>query len=429
MRPKSLGATGSVTVANGPVAAGVECENIMQGVESYDVVVVGGGIVGLATSMALAEHGRRVLVLEKESDLAAHQTGRNSGVIHSGLYYRPGSLKARLCAAGREAMYEFCARHGIPCERCGKIVVATDEADRRRLDELERRGRANGLDGLRRLSPAELRQIEPHAAGVDGLLVPQTGIVDFREVCRAMAAEVRERGGTVRTSTPFLGARLDGSGLIVNTPQERFYVRGLVNCAGLQSDRVARRCGIEPDVAIVPFRGEYYTLREDRRHLVRNLIYPVPDPRFPFLGVHFTRRITGEVEAGPNAVLAFRREGYRRSDVSLVDLAELASFGGFWRMAMRHWRMGLDECLRSLSRHRFADALRRLVPEIRDEDLAPGGSGVRAQAVARDGALVDDFRLLQAPRMVHVLNAPSPAATASIAIGRSIARHAIGNFG
>ncbi|MCX7818995.1 MAG: L-2-hydroxyglutarate oxidase [Kiritimatiellae bacterium] len=401
----------------------------MSGVETFDVVVVGGGIVGLATAMALGEAGRRVLVLEKETELAAHQTGRNSGVIHSGLYYRPGSLKARLCAAGREAMFEFCARRGIPCERCGKIVVATDERDRARLDELERRGRANGLTGLRRLSPAEIRAIEPHAAGVDGLHVPQTGIVDFREVCRAMADEVRERGGAVRLGTPFLAARPESSGLIVHTPRERLYVRGLVNCAGLHSDRVARRCGVEPDVAIVPFRGEYYTIRPERRWLVRNLIYPVPDPRFPFLGVHFTRRITGEVEAGPNAVLAFRREGYRRSDVSLLDLAELATYGGFWRMAARHWRMGLDEFRRSLSRHRFAEALRRLVPEIRDDDLAPGGAGVRAQAVARDGSLVDDFRIVQAPRMVHVLNAPSPAATASIAIGRSIARYALENFG
>jgi len=379
--------------------------------------------------MALAEHGRRALVLEKESDLAAHQTGRNSGVIHSGLYYRPGSLKARLCVAGREAMFEFCARHQIPCERCGKIVVATDERDRARLDELERRGRANGLDGLRRLSPAEIRELEPHASGVDGLFVPQTGIVDFREVCRAMAAELRERHGAIRLTTPFLGARSEGEGLIIHTPQERFYVRGLVNCAGLHADRVARRCGIEPEVAIIPFRGEYYTLREDRRPLVRNLIYPVPDPQFPFLGVHFTRRITGEVEAGPNAVLAFRREGYRRSDVSLGDIAEMVSYGGFWRMARRHWRMGLDEFRRSLSVHRFAEALRRLVPDIADEDLMPGGAGVRAQAVAPDGSLVDDFRIMRAPRMVHVLNAPSPAATASIAIGRSIARHAIETFG
>lgn len=401
----------------------------MQGVETFDVVVIGGGIVGLATAMALTEQGRRVLVLEKEAELAAHQTGRNSGVIHSGLYYRPGSLKARLCTAGREAMFEFCARHRIPCERCGKVVIATDDRDRARLDELERRGHANGLTGLRRLSPAEIRQLEPHAAGVDGLHVLQTGIVDFREVCRAMAIEVHERGGVVRLRTPFLSARSENQGVMVNTPEERFYVRGLINCAGLHSDRVARHCGVEPDVAIIPFRGEYYTLREDRRHLVRNLIYPVPDPRFPFLGVHFTRRITGEVEAGPNAVLAFRREGYRASDVSVVDLFALVRYPGFWNMAARHWRMGLDEFRRSLSRHRFAEALRRLVPEVADEDLVPGGSGVRAQAVARDGSLVDDFRIMQAPRMIHVLNAPSPAATASIAIGRSIARYALQHFG
>jgi len=400
----------------------------MKVTDTYDVAVIGGGIVGLATAMALEEKGRRVAVLEKEAALAAHQTGRNSGVIHSGLYYKPGSLKARLCAAGREAMYEFCARHGIPCERCGKLVVAVEPGDLPRLDELQRRGTANGLTGLRRLTPAEIREVEPHATGLEALWVPQTGIVDFREVCRAMAENVRQRGGTVFLSTPFLGVHREAGGLVVHSPDRKLFVRGLVNCAGLHSDRVARRCGVEPDVRIVPFRGEYYTVRPERRHLVRNLIYPVPDPRFPFLGVHFTRRIGGEVEAGPNAVLAFRREGYRRTDISAADLWEMASFGGFWRMAARHWRMGLDEFLRSWSRRRFADALRRLVPDLRDDDLAPGGSGVRAQAVAADGSLVDDFRIAQGERMIHVLNAPSPAATASIAIGHSIAAHAVAQF-
>lgn len=400
----------------------------MQGVETFDVVVVGGGIVGLATAMAMGERGHRVAVLEKEPRLAAHQTGHNSGVIHSGLYYRPGSLKAHLCAAGREAMYAFCERHGLPFERCGKVVVAADATEVPRLDELHRRGAANGLDGLRRLTLSELREVEPHATGVDALLVPQTGIVDFEAVCRAMAGVVRERYGAVFTSCRFLGIHEEAGGLVVHASDRKLFVRGLVNCAGLQADRVARLCGVEPSARIVPFRGEYYTIRPERWTLVKNLIYPVPDSRFPFLGVHFTRRITGGIEAGPNAVLAFRREGYRKTDVSLGDLAELAGYGGFWRMARRHWRMGFDEFRRSLSLHRFADALRRLVPELRDEDLAPGGSGVRAQAVGTDGALIDDFLLQAGPKMIHVLNAPSPAATASIAIGASIAAAAAERF-
>ncbi len=401
----------------------------MRGAETYDVVVVGGGIVGLATAMALGARGRRVLVLEKEPAIARHQTGRNSGVIHSGLYYRPGSLKSRLCTAGREAMYQFCARHNIPVERCGKLVVAVDERDRQRLDELYQRGLANGLVGIERVSLEQMRRIEPAVNGIEGLWVPHTGIVDFQRVCQVMAEIIREEyQGEVKVATPFLGCHPESGGLVVHTASEKYFVRGLVNCAGLHADRVAELCGVNPPVRIVPFRGEYYTVRSERRSLVRNLIYPVPDPRFPFLGVHFTRRITGEVEAGPNAVLAFRREGYSRRDVSLADLWDMATYGGFWKMAMKYWRTGVSEYWRSLSLHRFAEALRKLVPDLRDDDLAPGGSGVRAQAVGPDGSLIDDFKLLRGPRMVHVLNAPSPAATASIMIGRSIAEFAVEHF-
>lgn len=395
---------------------------------TFDVAVVGGGIVGLATAMALGQRSRRVVVFEAADRVAAHQTGHNSGVIHSGLYYKPGSLKARNCVAGREAMYAFCESRGIRFERCGKIVVAVRPEEIPVLDELQRRGMANGLEGLRRLRPEEIREVEPHAAGIDGLFVPQTGIVDFTEVCKVMVAVIREQGGQVVLSTPFAGMHRETGGLVVHGPDAKVFVKGLVNCAGLQSDRVARLCGVEPGLHIVPFRGEYHTLKPERQGLVRNLIYPVPDPAFPFLGVHFTRRIGGGIEAGPNAVLAFRREGYKASDVSIPDMADLLAYGGFWRMAARHWRMGFDEFRRSASPRLFAEALRNLVPEIREADLAPGGAGVRAQAVAPDGSLCDDFRIVQGERMVHVLNAPSPAATASIAIGHAIAEFAARRF-
>ncbi|MBU4458951.1 MAG: L-2-hydroxyglutarate oxidase [Verrucomicrobia bacterium] len=378
--------------------------------------------------MALGQRGRRVVVFEAEDRVAAHQTGHNSGVIHSGLYYKPGSLKAKNCAAGREAMYAFCESRGIGCERCGKIVVATRSEEIPVLDELERRGTANGLEGLRRLDPGAIREIEPHAAGIDGLFVPQTGIVDFIEVCKVMVAVIREQGGEIALSTPVAGVHRETGGLVVHCPDAKVFVKGLVNCAGLQSDRVARLCGVEPGLHIVPFRGEYFTLKPERQGLVRNLIYPVPDPGLPFLGVHFTRRINGGIEAGPNAVLAFRREGYKASDISIPDMADLLAYGGFWRMAAKHWRMGFDEFRRSASPRLFAEALRKLVPEIGEADLVPGGSGVRAQAVAPDGSLCDDFRIVQGERMVHVLNAPSPAATASIAIGHAIADVAARRF-
>lgn len=390
---------------------------------TFDVAVIGAGAVGLATAMALAvDHGRSVVVVEAEERVAAHQTGHNSGVIHSGLYYKPGSLKATLCAAGRDAMYRFCQDHGIPHERCGKVVVATGDAQLPALDELERRGRANGLAGLRRLSPGQVRELEPHAAtAVAGLHVPETGITDYRRVAAAYVEVVRNAGGEVRPGWTFLGARPDGPGLIVRTTRGELSVRALVNCGGLHSDRVAARCGLAPAVRIIPFRGEYYTLAPAAHGLVRNLIYPVPDPRFPFLGVHLTRMIEGGVEAGPNAVLALARHGYTRAAFRLGDACLTALYPGFWRMARRHWRTGGSEIYRSLSKRAFLRSLQQLVPDLTLDDLTPGGAGVRAQAVLSDGSLADDFRIQPADRQVHVLNAPSPAATASIAIGRHIA--------
>lgn len=389
------------------------------------ILIIGGGIVGLASGLALAARpGVRVIVAEAEAELAAHQTGHNSGVIHSGLYYKPGSLKARNCTAGREAMYRFCAEHGIPHERCGKVVVAVDPSDVPALDELERRGRANGLDGMRRLSPAELAEIEPNAHGVAALFIPQTGIVDFKEVARAYARLILESGSEVRTSCRLVNLRRADGALVAETTQGPIRANLLINCAGLQCDRVARLCGVDPGVQIIPFRGEYYELVPGQRKLVRNLIYPVPDPRFPFLGVHFTRMINGGVEAGPNAVLAFKREGYHRLDFSLRDSVDLATYGGFWRMASRYWRMGAGEFHRSFSKDAFVRALQRLMPAIRAEHLVPAGAGVRAQAVAPDGKLVDDFHIVEADRMIHVLNAPSPAATSSLSIGATIAEMA-----
>jgi (S)-2-hydroxyglutarate dehydrogenase len=390
----------------------------------FDIAIVGGGIVGTATAMALAEQGHRsVVVLEAEEQLAAHQTGHNSGVIHSGLYYRPGSLKAQFCREGRDLMYEFCARENIRHERCGKLVVATRPAEIERLDVLEQRGRANGLEGMKRLRAEELKEYEPSVRGVAGLWVPHTGIVDYTEVTQAFARRIRAAGGEIRTSTRLQNVREMGGRNTLMTTSGDFDVRMLVNCGGLQSDRIARMAGADPGVRIIPFRGEYYFLTEDRRSLIRNLVYPVPDPALPFLGVHFTRTVDGLVEAGPNAVLALKREGYRWRDISLRDLRETITFAGFWKMARVHWKNGGSEMLRSMSKQRFVRSLQELVPSLRSEDVNRGGSGVRAQAVDRTGKLVDDFHLVRTPRAVHVLNAPSPAATASIAIGRSIAQH------
>lgn len=394
----------------------------MAGSGTRDVAVIGGGIVGVATALALRRTTRAtVTVLEAEDRLAAHQTGHNSGVIHAGLYYKPGSLKARNCTIGREALYRFCAERGVAAERCGKLVVVTTPEEVPALDELERRGRANGLAGLRRLSAGELGGVEPHVRGLAGLFVPETGIVDYAQVTAAMAAELQRRDGEVRTAARVLSLARDGSNLVLTTADGEVRCRFVIACAGLQADRVARRCGVDPGVRIVPFRGEYWELAPERRGLARNLIYPVPDPRFPFLGVHFTRKISGAVEAGPNAVLAFRREGYRKTSFSLRDTAAVLGAPAFWRLATRYWRTGAAEMWRSASRRAFARALQRLVPEVTAADLRPGGAGVRAQALDRTGHLVDDFHIVEAERQIHVLNAPSPAATASLAIGAHLA--------
>ena len=394
----------------------------MSGVDA-DVVVIGGGILGLAVAAAVLDGapGRSVIVLEKEPVIAAHQTGRNSGVIHSGIYYRPGSLKARTVAAGRELLVRFCDEHGVAYERCGKVVVATDDAEHERLLRLQANAAANGID-VELLGPGGLRDVEPHATGVAALRVPSTGIVDFVAVCHALAGTLPAAGGELRLGNEVLDVADDIDSVVVTTSAGEVRGRRLVNCGGLHADRIAAlHTGRPPEVRIVPFRGEYYELSDARRHLVRHLIYPVPDPAFPFLGVHFTRSVHGGVHAGPNAVLALAREGYRWSDVDRSELRELAAFAGVRRLARRHWRMGLGEVHRSLSKRAFVRALQRLVPEVEEDDLERAPAGVRAQALDPQGALVDDFVLRQSERIVDVLNAPSPAATASLEIGRVVA--------
>lgn len=398
--------------------------------QGYDIVIVGGGIVGLATALALTESRPhlRLAVAEKEPQLGAHQTGHNSGVIHSGIYYRPGSYKARLCVGGARRMVQFCAEHGIRVDRCGKVIVATSPDELSRLDDLHARGTANGVPGLERIGPERLRELEPRAAGLAAVHSPSTSIVDFGEVARAIAAVIRARGVDFALGMNVRRVLRADGGLRVETDQEELRTRYLINCAGLYSDVVARHAGVAPDVRIIPFRGEYFFLRPERRSLVRGLIYPVPDPQFPFLGVHFTRTVHGEVEAGPNAVLAFAREGYTMGRVRPGELLDTLGYPGFWRMARRHWRTGAYEVWRSLSARTFLRSLQRLVPSLSLGDLVRGGAGVRAQAVAPDGALVDDFRIRETDRAIHVLNAPSPAATASLSIGQHIAERAVQRY-
>lgn len=401
--------------------------------QPIDVAIVGAGIVGLATAYRLLERlpDLRVAILEKEPEVARHQSGHNSGVVHAGIYYAPGSLKARLCTEGKADLEAFVERHGIPLERCGKLIVALTDDELPRLESLRERAMANAVPGLEEVGAERIREIEPHAAGVRGLWSPTTGIVDFRRVALAFAAEVRDRGGSIVTGATVLAIRANGSRRIVETTRGAVDAGCVITCAGLQSDRVAAMTvpadGSAP--RIVPFRGDYYTLRPAARHLVRGLLYPVPDPRFPFLGVHFTRRIDGEVWAGPNAVLAFAREGYRRRDVSMRDLAETLTYPGFLRLARRYLRTGLAEMWRDVSKGAFVAELRRFVPEIGPGDLVFGPSGVRAQALNRDGSLADDFVLDGGPGVLNVRNAPSPAATSSLAIGRMLAETAMERFG
>lgn len=392
----------------------------------FDLVIVGGGIVGLSTAMYISrEYPKlRLLLLEKEASVGRHQTGHNSGVIHSGIYYKPGSLKARLCVQGAAAMCEFCRDHGIAYEICGKLIIATNPDEVPRLHSLLERGQANGIPGLRLIDAQQAREIEPNCGGVAWLHVPGTGITNYGKVCEKYAELAASQGADVHISTEVVGLKQHAGETVVETTQGPFRTRYAINCAGLHSDRISRISGIRPEVQIVPFRGEYYDLAPASSQLVRNLIYPVPDPRFPFLGVHFTRRINGEVDAGPNAVLAFKREGYKKTDFALRDMSETLTYSGFWRMAGKYWRDGAGEFYRSMRKAAFVKALQTLVPAIRSSDLVPDGSGVRAQAVRRDGSLVDDFQFVCSGNMLHVWNVPSPAATASIPIGREIAHMA-----
>lgn len=396
-----------------------------------NVLVIGGGIVGLAVALEITRcfPRLRILLLEKEDRVARHQSGRNSGVIHSGVYYKPGTLKARLCITGARAMVEFCREHRIPHEVCGKVIVATSPEELPPLEELLRRGQANGLSGLRLIGPDELREIEPHAAGVQALVVPSTGITDYAAVCEKYAQMISAQGGTILTSAAVTAIRRPSGDIIVETSRGAFAAASVINCAGLFSDRVSQMAGDSPAARIVPFRGEYYDLVPQRASLVHALIYPVPDPRFPFLGVHFTRRINGRVDAGPNAVLALKREGYSHFDVSLRDVAASLAFPGFWRMTAKHWRSGLSEFHRSLSKRAFVESLQKLVPEVDEADLVPGGSGVRAQAVRGNGTLVDDFQFVRSAKILHVLNVVSPAATASLAIAKTIVDTAARDLG
>jgi (S)-2-hydroxyglutarate dehydrogenase len=398
---------------------------------THDIAIIGGGIVGLATARAILDGTprARLVILEKERDIAQHQTGHNSGVIHSGIYYKPGSYKARLCVEGARLMKTFCEKSGIEVQTCGKVIVATSDDELPRLKTLYERGVANGVPGVTMIDAGRLKEIEPHASALAGIQSPQTAIVDYRRVAETLARDLVAGGVVIERSFPVTSiARTRGTLRLGAANGRVVEAAHLVNCAGLYSDRVARLAGAAVDVQIVPFRGEYYMLRAERRHLVRGLIYPVPDPEFPFLGVHFTRTVHGDVEAGPNAVLALAREGYRWSHVRPAELMATLRFPGFRAMARKYWRTGAYETYRSLSKRAFVRALQRLVPDLRAEDIRAGGAGVRAQAVTPDGALVDDFRIVQTADAVHVLNAPSPAATASLAIGRHIATIAVQTF-
>ena len=400
--------------------------------QDSDLIIIGGGIVGLATGYRFLERfpGKRVTVLEKEATICKHQTGRNAGVLHSGIYYRPGSLKAINCRAGKKAMEDFCDREGIKWIRCGKIITATEQSELPRMETLLERGAANGVN-CRRITPEEIRELEPHAAGIAGIHIPESGVVDYAEVAQRFADIITRHGGQVVTNARVTGIRRDALGAagsasapssraVVETVAGEFPTQQVVNCAGLQSDRVAKLSGAHPSAMIIPFRGEFYALRKEAHHLVNMLIYPVPDPKYPFLGVHFTRRINGLVECGPNAVLAFAREGYKNTQINLRDMAEVLTFPGFWRLSVRYWKIGMDEMWRSFSKRAFTRALQRLVPAIEGNMLDWAPAGVRAQAVGRDGSMLDDFLIEETDRVVNVENAPSPAATASLNVGNLI---------
>lgn len=386
-------------------------------------MIIGGGIVGLATALRLSEEypALTIAVLEKESAIARHQSGNNSGVIHSGIYYKPGSMKARNCVEGRKKLIDFCDVHKIKYELCGKIIVATNGKELPRLYKLFEQGIANGLEGVKKLSVAEIHEYEPNVVGVAGLFVPQTGIIDYKDVSKAYADRFKKNGGQIFFNERVVGIDRKGARSEVQTERGAYEAKMVVNCAGLYSDTIALFSSEKIDVRIIPFRGEYYKLRENRRHLIKNLVYPVPDPAFPFLGVHFTRHINNEIEAGPNAVFAMKREGYSRLSFNKKDFFGSISWPGFQKIALRYWKTGVGEMYRSFSKEAFVRALQKLVPDISADDLIPGGAGVRAQACTRDGKLLDDFMILQSPTQIDVLNVPSPAATSSLSIAETIA--------
>ncbi|GAE27161.1 L-2-hydroxyglutarate oxidase [Halalkalibacter wakoensis JCM 9140] len=389
----------------------------------YDFTIIGGGIVGLSTGMALTEKypEARVLVLEKEQELAFHQTGHNSGVIHSGIYYKPGSYKAKFAKQGSQSMTEFCQKHDIEHDICGKVIVATREEELPLLDNLYKRGLDNQL-AIKKISRDELKEIEPHVNGLSGIRVPMAGIVNYKEVSQMFATFIKRYGGVIKLGTKVININELPDEVIIETDKGTYKSRFIINCAGLYSDRIAKLAGYKTDLKIVPFRGEYFKLKPEKRYLVKHLIYPVPNPNFPFLGVHFTRMIGGEVDAGPNAVLSFKREGYKKTDFNLSDFTEVMTYGGFWKLATKYMKEGMEEMLRSYSKSRFVASLQQLIPEIKEDDLIPAPSGVRAQALQSNGALIDDFHIILGKNSIHVCNAPSPAATASIEIGKEIVR-------
>jgi (S)-2-hydroxyglutarate dehydrogenase len=393
----------------------------------YDIAIVGAGIVGLATALQLNQQnpGLKIIVIEKEKRVASHQTGNNSGVIHSGIYYKPGSLKAKNCIEGYHLMIDFCKQNQIPIDMCGKIIVATSESELPALTNIYNRGIENGLTGLKYINEDEIKAIEPYTNGIKGIFVPQTGIVDYKVVAEKYSELFQKNGGELSLNTKVEKITHKNDSILVKTDRFDVKTKLLINCAGLYSDKIASLTIPDLEVKIVPFRGEYYSLNNNKRYMVKNLIYPVPDPNFPFLGVHFTRRIDGEIEAGPNAVLAFGREGYKKSQINLSELLESLTWKGFQKVALKYWKTGLGEMYRSFNKKAFTKALQKLIPSIHSDDLKPGGAGVRAQACDKNGGLIDDFYIKELPGQIHVLNAPSPAATSSLSIGKTIAELAL----
>ncbi len=396
----------------------------------YDITVIGGGLIGLATAKTLLEQypNIRVCVLEKHQEICSQQSGHNSGVIHSGIYYKPGSFKAEFCVKGRAQMVRFCEENGIPTIICGKLIVATKREELPRLDNLYARGQANQVEGIEMVSPERIKEIEPHVSAIKAIWAPNTGIVDFKKVAKVYAKHITDKGGNIFLNTPVNTVITKGNAMVITTSVDTISTKWVINCAGLQADIVAETMGEKPDLRIIPFRGEYYILKKERQHLVQGLIYPVPDPDFPFLGVHFTPTMKGVTEAGPNAVLALKREGYRKTDISIKDLLSTITYKGFWKLARSNWKTGLWEINRSFRKSVFVQSLQALIPEIQSDDVQPGGTGVRAQAVAPDGSLIDDFRIHETKNAIHVLNAPSPGATSSLVIGKYIADIAGSNF-